>query len=597
MDNTFSKRINNIRKILKENNLYAYIILSSDPHMSEYLAQHWKFREWVSGFTGSVGTIIITENFSGLWVDGRYWQQAENQLQGSNIELKKIIKSSDSYIEWLKKNIPPNSNVGINGKILSYYEKKLLEKALDNSNLITNYDLADDIWQERPKLPQNKIFELPAKFSINSRLKKITSIRKSLKKINVECVIISSLDDIAWISNLRGQDIDYNPVFLSYMIISLNKAILFVDKQKLDTDLLHKLSNDNIIIKNYDDIKNEILNINKNINVLINSKKISSFLVDLIPNKNNIIDNVLPSTLAKSVKNNGEIKNIKHTMILDGIALCNFFAWLEENINKVKITELTIAEKLYYFRSKQENFVCESFATIAGFNENGALPHYLATSNKYLEIKNNGLLLIDSGGQYLGGTTDITRVIPIGNITKEQKKDFTLVLKANIALSQAIVPNGIKSPLIDSIARYHLWKNCIDYNHGTGHGVGYFLNVHEEPQAISYNRTPTYETALFAGMVTSNEPGIYRKNKWGIRIENLMVSHLVKNNSETEFGEYLYFEILTLCPIDTRLIDKSLLETTEINWINSYHKKVFNKLKNKLPTDTLKWLKMRTKAI
>ncbi|MBZ7941036.1 MULTISPECIES: aminopeptidase P family protein [Campylobacter] len=594
--NLYQKRIAQLRDLMKKHHLNAYLILSSDPHLNEYLPDFYQNKTFISGFKGSAGTLIITHEKALLWTDGRYWLQAERELKGTFIELQKQ-NNTNTFLNWLKKNLKKNEILGTDFSLLSLNLFK---------NLQTNYqiklkhiDLISPLWKERPNLPISKIYEHKIKYCGYSRQQKISQIREKMQILNTQNHLISSLDDIAWITNLRANDIKYNPVFLSYLFINQKTILLFIDKNKIDSKLEKKLNQDGIYIKDYYEIYQEIQKL-RNTNLLIEPTKTTALLIQYLHKSVKIIEEINPSTYLKSIKTQKEIKHIENAMIEDGVALARFFTWLEENIKKNEcISELDIDFKITEFRAKSPYYISNSFATIAGFNANGACIHYKASKENFSYIKKNGLLLIDSGAQYENGTTDITRVIPIGQISKEQIYDYTLVLKAHIAISNTIFPKDIPMPLLDAISRAPLWKNQLDYMHGTGHGVGYFLNVHEGPQTLSYFSPALEKTKAKEGMLTSIEPGIYKKDKWGIRLENLVLNTKVKNPKNRDYGEFLYFKPLTLCPFESKCIDKTLLNKDEKLWLNTYHKKVYNKLSIKLKNEpkVLKWLKNKTKAI
>lgn len=598
----YAERITLLRSEMAKHQLDAYIIPTSDPHLSEYLPEYWQARQWLSGFTGSAGTLVVTQDFAGLWADSRYWEQAEHQLEGSGITLQKLVGAQNDHNQWLVQNMPSNATVGVDGAVLSISAKDILLNLFEpkNISLNTEIDLIDFVWQDRPSLPQAEAYPHKLTFCAQAREEKILTIRTQMKQLGATKHILSSLDDIAWITNTRGNDVPYNPVFLSYLLIGMNEVVLFIDQNKLTSSLRRSLEHDLIKIKPYDEIFDYVATtIREDDCVLFDPQKTTTRLINSLDKNTRLIPHINPSVFLKSQKKEEDLLHIRQAMENDGVALCQFFCWLEQALseNKHPITELTIDEKLTEFRSKQEYYISNSFSTIAGFNANGALPHYRATEEHHATIEGNGLLLIDSGAQYETGTTDITRVVPIGNISAEQKQDFTFVLKSHIALATTYFPEGLASPLLDIIARAPLWANQMDFGHGTGHGVGYFLNVHEGPQVISYRAPALPQTQMKAGMITSNEPGLYRPNQWGIRIENLLATIPVENPKECDFGEYLCFETLTLCPIDTRCIDVSLLTTAEISWINDYHATVFNRLGHKLSDKPLAWLKERTQPI
>ena len=596
----FQERIQSLRAAMQQHQLDAYIVLTADLHLSEYLPEFWQSRRWLSGFDGSAGTLVVTQNFAGLWTDSRYWTQAEKQLAGTGIVLQKLSSPQNTHIQWLLETLPENSCVGIDGATLSVTAKNQLLECLNPKHITLNttLDLMDIIWPERPPLPKQPIYPHKLTFCAQARMEKIIAIRQAMLDKGANWHLLSALDDIAWLTNSRGSDVSYNPVFLAHMLISMDQAFLFVDSDKLSESLALSLTQDDIELKPYDAIIPALAKLEENACLLFDPQKTSTLLINALPQNVNQIMDINPSTFAKSCKKEEDLLHTRHAMEEDGAALCEFFSELEAIMAENKtITELTIDEKLTACRAQREHFVSLSFSTIAAFNENGAQPHYRATQESHSVIEGNGLLLIDSGAQYYDGTTDITRVIPVGEPSCDQKRDFTLVLKAHIALASASFPEGIKSPLLDAIARAPLWAEHIDFGHGTGHGVGYFLNVHEGPQVLSFHTPVTPQTEMKVGMITSIEPGLYRPGQWGIRIENLVATVAVEQPKEADFGRFLRFETLTLCPIDTRCIDASLLDQKEIDWLNTYHQEVFKRLGHKLSGNALDWLAERTRPL
>lgn len=593
-------RITSLREVLKAKDITALIIPSADPHLSEYLPEYWQGRLWLSGFTGSVGTLVVTQDFAGVWTDSRYFVHAAAQLEGTGITLQKLQKGSPNHIEWLAENLQAGNSVAVDGNVLSLSEQDRLVDALADNDIriLTSQDVLSDVWQDRPALPTAKLFAHDDAFLSQSAKDKLAAVRAEVAEIGASHHLISSLDDIAWLTNLRGSDVDYNPVFLAHMLISQDKATLFVDNAKVGSDVQQLLDDSGIELAEYDEIKTALSALTPADLLLIDPNKVAVGTLSELADGISMIERIAPSTLLKSVKSDQDIEHVREAMRQDGAALCEFFAEFEQRLNAgERLSELDVDSMLIDVRSKQPHYVSPSFPTIAGYNANGALPHYRATEEQFSYLDGDGLLLIDSGAQYQNGTTDITRVVGIGKVSAEQKRDFTLVLKAHTALAVACFPEGIASPLIDAICRAPLWQAQMDYGHGTGHGVGYFLNVHEGPQVIAYSASNPPERAMKAGMISSNEPGLYREGGWGIRIENLCVNQPVPNPSETEFGNYLYFETVTLCPIDTRLIEPSLLREDEKAWLNSYHEQVFNELKDRVDGDALAWLTERTQAI
>lgn len=594
-----ANKLENLRTIMKKYQQDAFIAMSADPHMSEYLPDYWKIRQWLTGFTGSVGTIVVTQDFAGLWVDGRYWVQAEQQLENTGYVLQKQTPDeSSTHLAWLSQHLPKNTKISVNGHTISALQFDALSQVAQSQQfeIRTDLDLIDEIWTERPALPLQPIWQMADDLNAQTRLEKITAIRHKLIQKKATGHFISALDDIAWILNCRGRDVEYNPVFLAHLYIDHSRTVLFIDDAKLSTEMQQRFALDNIEILAYN-ASIEFLRELKQQNILIDPAKVSISYAQAIEQQSHLVQDINPSTLFKSQKQPIEITHIRSAMTKDGVALCHFFHWLDNALaDKESINELTIDEKISGFRAQQAGFIGLSFSTIAGFNANGALPHYRATEESFSEISGDGLLLIDSGAQYDEGTTDITRVVPIGTASVEQKHDYTLVLKCHIALAQTVFPEGIASPLLDSITRQTLWKYGLDYRHGTGHGVGYALNVHEGPQVISYYAPVTPSTKMREGMITSNEPGLYHQGNYGIRIENLVVNK-IKHFEDTTYGQFLEFETLTLCPINLTCIVLDLLSHDEKAWLNQYHQTVRERLAPHLEGDVLNWLNENTQAI
>lgn len=600
------ERISQLRQVLKNNDINALIIPSADPHLSEYLPEYWQGRQWLSGFTGSVGTLVVTHDFAGLWADSRYWVQAAAQLEDTGITLQKLQPGSPNHAQWLAENLDAGDSVAIDGNVLSLAEQDRLLDAFDEVadseedgiRLITELDLLGEIWQDRPALPMAQLYAHDTQFVSQSAAEKLAEVRAQMQQIGATHHLISSLDDLAWLTNLRGSDVDYNPVFLAHMIITADKATLYIDSAKVGEDIAKLLDEAGISVADYDQVQGALSELTPDDLLLLDPNKVAVGTLNDLGDDIAMIEQIAPSSLLKSVKSKEDIVHVREAMRQDGAALCEFFSEFEARLNKgERLSELDVDSMLIDVRSKQPHYVSPSFPTIAGFNANGALPHYRATEDKFSYLEGDGLLLIDSGAQYQNGTTDITRVVGIGKVNEGQKRDFSLVLKAHIALAKACFPDGIASPLIDAICRAPLWQAQMDYGHGTGHGVGYFLNVHEGPQVIAYAASNPPERAMKVGMISSNEPGLYREGRWGVRIENLVINQPVPTPQETEFGHYLNFETVTLCPIDTRLVNPSLLTQDEIDWLNDYHSHVYNELKDRVEGEALEWLTERTKAI
>ncbi|MBC3919705.1 aminopeptidase P family protein [Undibacterium sp. CY18W] len=589
-------RLVQLRAAMQAQGLDAYIVPSSDPHLSEYLPDRWQGRTYFSGFTGSVGTLVVTADFAGLWVDSRYWSSAETELAPTGIKMMKIASAAATlYIDWLAENLQAGQTAGVDGTVLGLATARALEQALKAKNikLDTATDLLQQVWDQRPGLPQAQIYEHAAPYAVVSRADKLAMLREQMRSKNADWHFVSTVDDLAWIFNLRGSDVSYNPVFVGHALISQNEATLFVSSGKVPAELATTLAHDGISLSDYSNAATALAALPAGSSIMIDPRRITYGFRQTIPATVHVIEAINPSVFAKSRKTAQEAQYVREAMEQDGAALCEFFSWLEGALGKQRITELTIDAEICAARARQPHFVSPSFSTIAGFNANGAMPHYRATEESHSVIEGDGLLLIDSGGQYLNGTTDITRVMPIGQVSDAQKRDFTLVLKGMINLSQMRYPRGTLSPMLDTVARAPIWADGINYGHGTGHGVGYFLNVHEGPQNIS-GAIAEAHMAMEPGMITSNEPGIYRPGKWGVRIENLLLNVPAMH---TEFGEYLEFETLTLCPIDTRCIIISLLREDEIKWLNDYHATVLQRLSARVSGAALEWLQERTRAL
>lgn len=596
------QRIQALQTTMKQDGIDAWLILSSDPHLSEYLPEHWKLRAWFSGFTGSAGSLLVLQDRALVWADSRYWVQGKQELEGTNIELMKLGSPDvPTYTQFLVETLPAKSVVSVLGDTIAIENFVELFNALNGAEIFlsTENNPFDEIYTDRPALPQEKLYLHNPQFVSETIDEKVRHIQSILASNEVDYHLVSTLDDIGWITNLRGNDVEYNPVFLAFMLFSQNSATLFIDEVKLTPEITQYLNNNGVEILPYEALNHELGKISKDAVVMLDGRRTTYSSLEAIDEACEVVYHVNPSTLLKACKSDADLENVKEAMAEDGAAMAEFFTYFEEKLAKgERVTELTVAEMLEEARSKRPHYVSLSFGTIAGFNENGALPHYSATEEAHAVIEGNGLLLIDSGAQYEGGTTDITRVTPIGNISDAERRDFTLVLKSLIAMSETIYPENIKMPLLDAIARRPLWKNHLDFGHGTGHGVGYFMNVHEGPQVLSYHAPVTPQTEVKKGMITSIEPGVYREGRWGVRLENLVASLPVKSQKEEGFGNFMYFETLTLFPIDTRAVDKSLLTAPEIEWLNQYHAKVWEKLSPKISDEAvLKWLKARTSAL
>lgn len=584
-------RLAALRSFMLQNQIDAFVIPSTDAHLSEYPASHWESRKWISGFTGSAGTIVVTKDAAGLWTDSRYFLQGGNQLKGTTIDLfKEGMASTPSIPEWLYQTLGKGAAIAIDAQVYSAREALALKKELTRKglNLVTDKDPFEQIWEDRPAIPTNPIFILPEKYTGESAKSKINRVCAALEKEGADSLIVAALDSIAWLYNIRGNDVKCNPVAVCFAYVSKKESLLFVNPQKLTEEVAEYLKGQGIILADYSLFFEYISKLDETI--CIDQSKVTLKILETIQ-KNDIIDIPSPVDLMKACKNETELKGFRDAMQRDGVAMVQFLMWLDKNIGKTTIHEIDIPAKLREFRSQQDLYVGESFDTIAGYGPNGAIVHYSVTEESSLEIKPEGFLLVDSGAQYFDGTTDITRTIAVGELTEQMKEDYTLVLKGHIALATAIFPQGTRGAQLDVLARRALWSKGLNYLHGTGHGIGHFLNVHEGPQNIRLNENPT---TLEIGMVTSNEPGVYRDGQYGIRLENLI---LTQEEMSTDFGSFYCFRTITLCPFDTRPIKKSLLTQPEIDWINGYHKFVYSKLSPFLNEEEAAWLKEKTHEI
>ena len=593
------QRIENIRDLMKEKNIYAYIVPSSDYHQSEYVGDYFKSREFMSGFTGSAGTLIISMDEAGLWTDGRYFIQAENELKDSGIKLFKMGEEGVPTIEeYLLEKLPKNSTLGFDGRVMSVKEGQSLANklAFKGINIEYKYDLVNDIWEDRCSLPTEKAFLLGVEYSGESFSDKLYRIRAVMKEKKATTHILASLDDIAWLFNIRGRDVKSNPVVLSYAVITIDSVYLFIDKNKIGKDIRAELSKENVQIKGYEEVYEFIKNIDENEVVLIDTSKVNYAIYNNIPSNVQKIEERNPSILFKSIKNEIELKNIRNSHIKDGVAFTKFMYWLKNNIGKIEITEISATQKLEAFRREQDKFIEPSFSTIAAYKDHAAMMHYSATEESNYKLEPRDLFLVDSGGQYFDGTTDITRTIALGPIPENVRKDFTNVVRGMIRLSKAKFLYGCRGYNLDILARGPLWEEGIDYKCGTGHGIGFVLNVHEGPNGFRWKvREDIDDTCILEeGMVTTNEPGVYVENSHGIRIENEIV---VRKAEKNEYGQFMDFEVITFAPIDLDAIDESLILKDEKVYLNNYHKQVYDKISPYLNEEEKQWLKTYTREI
>ena len=593
MKQSIKERIHALRMTFRPNNIKAFIIPSTDPHLSEYVAPYWMSREWISGFTGSAGTAVILMDKAGLWTDSRYFLQAEKELEGSGITLyKEMLPETPSITKFLCQNLKPGESVSIDGKMFSVQQVEQMKEDLAPYQLQVNLfgDPLKNIWKDRPSMPDAPAFIYDVKYAGKSCGEKVAAIRTELKKKGIFALFLSSLDEIAWTLNLRGSDVHCNPVIVSYLLVTQDEVVYFISPEKITQEVNEYLQEQQVSLRKYDEDE-YFLNSFEGENILIDPKKTNYAIYSAINPACKVVRGESPVTLLKAIRNEQEIAGIHHAMQRDGVALVKFLKWLEASVLSGKETELSVDRKLHEFRAAQPLYMGESFDTIAGYKEHGAIVHYSATEESDVTLQSKGFLLLDSGAQYLDGTTDITRTIALGELTEEEKTDYTLILKGHIALAMAKFPAGTRGAQLDVLARMPIWSHGMNFLHGTGHGVGHFLSVHEGPQSIRMNENPI---VLQPGMVTSNEPGVYKAGSHGIRTENLT---LVCKDKEGMFGEYFKFETITLCPICKKGIIKEMLTAEEVKWFNDYHQTVYKKLSPSLNEEEKKWLLEATKAI
>jgi len=587
-------RIGDLRQKMQEEGLDTYIISGTDPHMSEYLPEHGQTRAFISGFTGSAGMVIVSFDQAALWTDSRYFLQAEEQLAGTNIELVKMrTPGHPEPAQWLNLNLRKGAVVGTDEWCISINQFEAMQKSLAEAGIMLKEtgDLLNAIWTDRPTLPDSPIYEYELKYACTDRKDKIGLVCRELEKSGANLQIITALDDLAWTFNLRGSDVECNPVFMAYASVSAAETILFIEDKKLPAALKSKLESEGIEIREYSGLTEYLQHLPNTAKVLVDADRTNQAIRKNIQAHCKVIEGLSIPCRLKAIKTEEEIEHIHEAMRKDGVALVEFLYWIENNLGQIPVTEYTVAEKLTEFRTKQFGFQGISFFPIVGYKEHGAIVHFRVSEDNALPIEKNGFLLFDSGGQYFDGTTDTTRTISLSELTARQKSDFTLVLKGMISLSRAKFPANTRGYHLDILARKDLWQHGLNYGHGTGHGVGYFLNVHEGPMSI---RQEFNDRVIEAGMVLSNEPALYRLGEYGLRTENMLVC--VKDES-TEYGDFLRFDTLTLCPIDTKAIEKSMLTAEETEWLNTYHQWVYNELSPHINDELKIFLKEQTKEL
>ena len=581
-----NNRISLLRTAMKQQGISACIIPGTDPHASEYIADYWKERQWISGFDGSAGTAVITLNAAGLWTDSRYFLHAADQLEGTGIELmKQGLPETLEILPWLATQLTEGEKVGVNSQMFSLNAYSAMKKELKMNHIeLVSIDLPALVWTDRPAIPLKPFFVFDIQYAGKSTIEKLGLVRSEMKKAYAEVFVLSALDDIAWLFNIRGNDVDYNPVVIAYALVENDRATICIAPEKLTPETSVYLETQGVTVKPYLAIYDLLKKTDPSKAVLVDGGKLNQALFESIPVGCEIRNTMSPVFRLKGVKNEVEMSGVRKAMAKDGVALTRFFIWLEENLKTGTLSEITVSDMLRKFRSEQENFVGESFGTIAGYAAHGAIVHYSATPETDATLKSENIFLLDSGGQYLDGTTDITRTVALGTPSAQQKTDNTLVLKGHITLAKAMFPVGTRGTQLDILARKAMWDLGLNYGHGTGHGVGHFLCVHEGPQSIRMDENPT---VLQPGMMISNEPGMYRTNEYGIRIENLV--HVIPG-VKTEYGQFLKFETLTLFPIDQHLINFDLLSITEIDWLNEYHQRVYTTIAPNLNEFEREWL-------
>jgi len=596
------EKLSALRAAMKREGVDAWIVLTSDAHGTEYLPEYWRCRAWLSGFTGSAGSLVVTKDEAHLWADGRYYIQARDQLEGSTITLQKMGLDGVPHLqEWVRDNLPEKAVIGIDGRTISVELNRTFQKEFKKKKFSTrlDLDLLGEIWKDRPALPRGKAFEHDVKFAGKTRLEKLAAVREKMKTEGADCYLISSLDDIAWLYNFRGTDTDVLPANYAYAFVTKTSAYLFIDESKLG-ELKTTFVNDGVQLKNYDEIlpflksyKSAGIVTEGNV-IFIDPSRTSARLLESIPESLTVFEGHEITARLKAQKNSVEVENLRRCYARDCAAVAKFIKWVKEAVHREDIEEADIHDKVHEFRKSGENYIGPSFSTIAAYKTNAAQMHYFPVKGQSAKLKPEGFLLVDTGGHYYDGTTDITRTIVLGGISDEMKKDFTLTLKSVIRLSMAKFLYGAFGASLDVLARGVMWENGMDYKCGTGHGVGYLLNVHESPPGIRYNPTPAGLVKLEEGMVTTNEPGVYKEGRWGIRTENTL---LVAKDFTNEDGTFMKFETLSFCPIDHRAIDKSLLSDGELQWLNAYHAKTYGALSPFMNEEEKAWLREETKAL
>ena len=590
----YSKRLAEVRALMKKKKVDALIVPSTDPHLGENVPDHWRIIRWLTGFSGSAGTVVITAGFAGLWTDSRYFIQAEEQLRDSGFQLVRLrVPHTPEHIEWLGTNAGKGKTVAVDGRLISAGNMRLLKETLapKGIRLKLNADLVTPLWKDRPPVPGDMAFALPLRYAGESRREKISRVREKMTEMSSDYQLLTATDDVMWLLNIRGKDIRYSPLLLSFALVSHDQVLFFADEEKIPGPMKFEFDRDGVVLLPYDSVSSVIRTLPEGATILLSPSTTSAALMRAIPGSVTVKEEISIPTRLKAIKNKTEIKNLRDVMVRDGVALTCFFHWLEKRLGRETVTELTAAARLEEFRMEQEGYAGPSFATIAAYNGHAALPHYVPDTSTDAELGKSGIFLLDSGGQYYGGTTDITRTIALSRPDKRQKKDFTLALKGTIDLAMLKFPYGTRGYQVEVLARKALWDNGLNYGHGTGHGVGSFLNVHEGPQTIGSAASGDLKTILEPGMLISDEPAIYRQGEYGFRTENLFIC---ADDRETDHGRFLRFDTVSLCHIDRQLVEVTLLDDSELQWLNEYHEKVFRALSKYLEPELVTWLRKKT---
>ena len=593
----FRERLASVRALMKKKKLDALIIPSADPHLGEYIPDHWRVIRWLTGFTGSAGTVVITSTFAGLWTDSRYFIQAEEQLSGTGFKLVRLrVPHTPEYIEWLAGKASAGWRAGVDGRLIPVTQLRQLTAALKDVGALTDLraDLVTPLWKDRPPLPAKSAWELDLKYAGVTRAEKLKSVREVMREMGAGYQLLTSTDDIMWLLNIRGHDVEYSPLLLSYALVSLDQVLFFADEDKIPPELKASLDIDGVVLLPYETVTSPLRYLEEGSVLLLAPASTPASLYKALPRNVKILEDLSIPARLKAIKNQTELENLREVMIRDGVVMTRFLHWLENEVKGGNVTELLAADKLDALRREQDECTGPSFSTIAAYNAHAAMPHYVPDPSTDVTLASEGIFLVDSGGQYFGGTTDITRTIALGRPDADMKRDFTLALRGTINLAMARFPRGTRGYQLDILARKPLWDHRLNYGHGTGHGVGSYLNVHEGPQTIGSGATGDMKTSIEPGMVISDEPALYRPGLYGFRTENLLVC---RDDGSSDQGSFLGFDTVTLCYIDPDLIETSLLTSEELQWLNSYHEQVYELLHKHLNDQVCSWLREKTRPL